>query len=86
MNTPHIKSKRLITDYGEVLTPKPIIDAMLELGKQKTERIDSRFLEPACGTGNFLLEITKQLDNTLKGTIRKQQPLQAKDEHLWRKE
>jgi|GEM_PF-6603356 type I restriction-modification system DNA methylase subunit len=72
MNTPHFKSKRLITDYGEVLTPKPIIDTMLELGKQKTERIDPRFLEPACGTGNSRREITKRLDNTLKGTSRNQ--------------
>lgn len=33
---------------------------MLDLVKQETERIDSRFLEPACGTGNFLNEILKR--------------------------
>jgi SAM-dependent methyltransferase len=52
-----VKSKRRVTDYGEVLTPAHIVNAMLDLVKQETERIDSRFLEPACGTGNFLIEI-----------------------------
>lgn len=53
----NLKSKQRVTEYGEVLTPKHIVDAMLDLVKQETERIDSRFLEPACGTGNFLIEI-----------------------------
>jgi hypothetical protein len=57
---PQIKSKQRIADYGEVLTPRPIVNAMLDLVKQETERIDSRFLEPACGTGNFLTEILKR--------------------------
>jgi SAM-dependent methyltransferase len=52
-----IKSRQRVIEYGEVLTPKHIVDAMLNLVKQETERIDSRFLEPACGTGNFLIEI-----------------------------
>jgi len=52
-----IKSKQRVTDYGEVLTPPHIVNAMLDLVKQETERIDSRFLEPACGTGNFLIEV-----------------------------
>ncbi len=55
-----IKSKRRVTEYGEVLTPKHIVDAMLDLVRQETERIDSRFLEPACGTGNFLIEILER--------------------------
>ncbi|HQH44104.1 MAG TPA: N-6 DNA methylase [Syntrophorhabdaceae bacterium] len=54
---PHVRSKQRVTDYGEVLTPQHIVNAMLDLVKQETERIDSRFLEPACGTGNFLVEI-----------------------------
>ena len=54
---PHVKSKQRVTDYGEVLTPEHIVNAMLDLVKQETERFDSRFLEPACGTGNFLIEI-----------------------------
>lgn len=52
-----IKSKQRVADYGEVLTPPHIVNAMLDLVKQETERIDSRFLEPACGTGNFLVEV-----------------------------
>jgi len=52
----HAQSKQRIAQYGEVLTPTRIVDAMLDLVKQETERIDSRFLEPACGTGNFLAE------------------------------
>lgn len=55
-----VKSKQRVTDYGEVLTPKHIVNAMLDLVKQETERIDSRFLEPACGTGNFLIEILER--------------------------
>jgi len=56
----HVKSKHRVSQYGEVLTPKHIVNAMLDLVKQETERIDSRFLEPACGTGNFLLEILER--------------------------
>jgi hypothetical protein len=55
-----VKSKHRVAQYGEVLTPKNIVNAMLDLVKQETERIDSRFLEPACGTGNFLLEILER--------------------------
>ncbi|MGQ9657645.1 MAG: SAM-dependent DNA methyltransferase [Fimbriimonadales bacterium] len=53
----HIKSKQRVADFGEVLTPPWLVNAMLDLVKHETERIDSRFLEPACGTGNFLTEI-----------------------------
>jgi SAM-dependent methyltransferase len=52
--------KQRIAEYGEVLTPQHIVGAMLDLVKQETERIDSRFLEPACGTGNFLVEILQR--------------------------
>ena len=56
----HVKSKSRVAKFGEVLTPPEIVSAMLDLVKQETERIDSRFLEPACGTGNFLKEILKR--------------------------
>jgi len=56
----YLASKHRVARYGEVLTPKHIVDAMLDLVKQETERIDSRFFEPACGTGNFLLEIMER--------------------------
>ena len=50
-------SKKRVEDHGEVYTAKREVDAMLDLVKHQVERIDSRFLEPACGTGNFLAEI-----------------------------
>jgi len=53
-------SKQRVADHGEVLTGRREVNAMLDLVKQETERIDSRFLEPACGTGNFLAEILER--------------------------
>ena len=50
-------SKERVADHGEVLTAKREVDAMLDLVKQETERIESRFLEPAWGNGNFLTAI-----------------------------
>ncbi|MGF2950004.1 N-6 DNA methylase [Microbacterium alcoholitolerans] len=50
-----VKSKQRVADHGEVFTPRWLVDDMLDLVKQETERIDSRFLEPACGSGNFLV-------------------------------
>ncbi len=55
-----VKSKQRVADHGEVLTGKREVNAMLDLVKSETERIDSRFLEPACGTGNFLTEILER--------------------------
>ncbi len=54
METGQVKSRKRVTDHGEVFTAEREVNAMLDLVKQETERIDSRFLEPACGTGNFL--------------------------------
>ncbi|MCA6509572.1 MAG: SAM-dependent DNA methyltransferase [Pseudanabaena sp. M109S1SP2A07QC] len=53
-------SKQRVTDHGEVFTNQREVKAMLDLVKQETERIESRFLEPACGTGNFLAEILER--------------------------
>lgn len=53
-------SKKRVTDHGEVYTAEREVNAMLDLVKQETERIESRFLEPACGTGNFLTEILER--------------------------
>ena len=55
-----IVSKERATDHGEVLTAPREVNAMLDLVKQETERIESRFLEPACGDGNFLAEILER--------------------------
>jgi len=52
-----VKSKQRVADHGEVFTSEREVNAMLDLVKQETERIESRFLEPACGDGNFLAEI-----------------------------
>ena len=52
-----VVSRQRVADHGEVYTAKREVNAMLDLVKEETERIDSRFLEPACGTGNFLVEI-----------------------------
>ena len=55
-----VVSKKRVADHGEVYTGKREVNAMLDLVKQETERIESRFLEPACGTGNFLTEILER--------------------------
>lgn len=55
-----IKSKERVADHGEVFTAEREVNAMLDLVKQETERIESRFLEPACGTGNFLAEVLRR--------------------------
>ena len=55
-----VKSKQRDTDHGEVFTPAWMVEAMLDLVKDETERIDSRFLEPACGNGNFLVRILQR--------------------------
>ena len=57
MSQNQTKSKKRVRDHGEVFTAEREVKAMCDLVKDETERIDSRFLEPACGTGNFLEEI-----------------------------
>src|SRR4030081_2379427 len=55
-----IKSKRRVADHGEVFTPQWLVENMLDLVMEETERIDSRFLEPACGSGNFLVQVLRR--------------------------
>lgn len=55
-----IKSKNRVRDQGEVFTQEREVNAMLNLVKHETERIESRFLEPACGDGNFLAPILER--------------------------
>lgn len=55
-----VKSKQRVADHGEVFTNEREVNAMLDMVKQETERLDSRFLEPACGDGNFLAEILRR--------------------------
>ncbi len=56
----YVKSKQRVADHGEVFTPPWMVEAMLDLVKDETERIDARFLEPACGSGNFLVQIMRR--------------------------
>ena len=55
-----IRSKKRVADHGEVFTPGWLVEKMLDLVRGETERIDSRFLEPACGSGNFLVPILQR--------------------------
>jgi hypothetical protein len=55
-----IKSKKRVADHGEVFTPRWLVDKMLDLVKGESERIDSRFLETACGSGNFLVPVIQR--------------------------
>lgn len=55
-----VKSKQRVADHGEVFTPSWMVEAMLDLVKDESHRIDSRFLEPACGSGNFLVQVLRR--------------------------
>ena len=68
-----VVSRRRVSDHGEVYTAKREVNAMLDLVKQETERIESRFLEPACGTGNFLLEILERKLRVVEARYKKSQ-------------
>ncbi len=68
-----IVSKRRVAEHGEVLTREAEVNAMLDLVKSETERIDSRFLEPACGDGNFLAAILQRKLDVVESRYRKSQ-------------
>ena len=70
-NPAQIKSKERVAAHGEVFTAEREVNAMLDLVKQETERIDSRFLEPACGTGNFLVKILERKLDVVKKKYRR---------------
>ena len=55
-----IKSKKRVADHGEVFSPIWMVDSMLDLVTEEVDRIDSRFLEPACGSGNFLVRVLQR--------------------------
>lgn len=55
-----VKSRKRVQEHGEVFTNEREVNAMLDMVRQETERIDSRFLEPACGDGNFLAEVLRR--------------------------
>ncbi len=68
-----IVSAERVADHGEVYTSKREVNSMLDLVKQETERIESRFLEPACGTGNFLAEILSRKLRIIERRYRRSQ-------------
>ncbi|MDD6980398.1 MAG: restriction endonuclease subunit M [Clostridia bacterium] len=71
MHSQQTKSKERVRNYGEVNTGEREVKAMCDLVKNETERIDSRFLEPACGDGNFLAEILTRKLEVVKRKYRK---------------
>lgn len=68
-----VKSKKRVTEHGEVFTNEREVNAMLDLVKHETERIDSLFLEPACGNGNFLAEVLRRKLNVVDQRYSKNQ-------------
>lgn len=77
-----IKSRKRVFEHGEVFTDEREVKAMLDLVKKETERIESTFLEPACGDGNFLAEIIVRKLNAIakckKPNYKKDQPAYEK--------
>ena len=68
-----VVSRDRVTNHGEVYTNAREVNAMLDLVKNETERIDSRFLEPACGNGNFLIEVLSRKLRIVEDRYRKSQ-------------
>lgn len=60
-----VKSRERVLLHGEVFTAKREVNAMLDLVKEETNRIESRFLEPACGEGNFLVVVLQRKLNSV---------------------
>ena len=60
MTDRHVTSRQRVIDHGEVFTPPGLVNDMLDLVAHECERVDSRFLEPACGNGNFLAEVLRR--------------------------
>lgn len=66
-----MKSKQRAIDHGEVFTPSWVVEQMLDLVEDESKRIDSRFLEPACGSGNFLLPVLRRKLATVRARYAK---------------
>ena len=80
MELPQVKSKQRVADHGEVYTNPREVNAMLDLVKEQSFSLSATFLEPACGNGNFLIEILRRKLRSLAEQYGKQ-PL-AYDTHL----
>ena len=68
-----VVSRQRVVEHGEVYTSRREVDAMLDLVRNETERIDSRFLEPACGHGNFLAAILERKLDVVERRYKKSQ-------------
>jgi hypothetical protein len=66
-----VKSRKRVIDHGEVFTPSWMVEDMLDLVKDESERLDSRFLEPACGSGNFLKLVLERKLKTVQSKYQK---------------
>ncbi len=55
-----VRSRQRVADHGEVFTPAWLVEDMLNLVGEECERGDARFLEPACGSGNFLVPVLRR--------------------------
>jgi hypothetical protein len=73
MENKQIKSKKRVADHGEVFTNEREVKAMCDLVKNECDRIESKFLEPACGNGNFLQEILNRKLKIVNKIYRKSQ-------------
>ncbi|MFM1920877.1 MAG: hypothetical protein RLZZ303_2511 [Candidatus Hydrogenedentota bacterium] len=74
-----MKSRQRVIDHGEVFTPPQLVNDMLDLVAHECERIDSRFLEPACGDGNFLAEVLRRKLRTVDKNNRRNQQRWERD-------
>lgn len=72
--TAQVKTRQRVQDHGEVFTNEREVNAMLDMVGQETERIDSRFLEPACGDGNFLSEVLRRKLDVVDSRYRRSLP------------
>ena len=66
-----VKSRQRVADHGEVFTPNWVVEDMLDLVGNEAKRIDSRFLEPACGSGNFLVRVLRRKLETVESVYGK---------------
>lgn len=73
MSSKQVVSKQRVSEHGEVYTAKREVVAILDLVKHETERVDSRFLEPACGHGNFLVEVLTRKLKVVEDRYKKSQ-------------
>ena len=62
MSSKQVQSRERVADYGEVFTAKREVEAMLDLVKGESVRLEATFLEPSCGTGNFMVILKRKLN------------------------